>query len=106
MLAGRQTRPVRGRRNISQTAHLERPTERKETDTWPFLGLMRTPNANGAVVEVSSIIAMFVYALIAWAIVQLVWILFDRPRGATVVRETTVVDRTVPSQPQNQPRPQ
>ncbi len=71
---------------------------------WPFLGLTRTPNANGAVVEVSSIIAMFVYALIAWAIVQLIWIVFDRPRGATVVRETTVVDQTVPSQPQNQPR--
>src|SRR5260370_20763889 len=47
---------------------------------WPFLGLTRTPNANGAVVEISSLIAMMVYAAIAWAIVQLVWIALHRPR--------------------------
>ncbi len=63
---------------------------------WPFLGLTRTPSANGAVVEISSLIAMMVYALIAWAMVQLVWIVFDRPRGATVVRDTTVVARALP----------
>jgi len=86
---------------------------------WPFLGLTRTPSANGAVLEISSLIAMFVYALVAWALVQLVWIVFDRPRNTTVVRETTVadqtvptrvretttvVDQTVPARPQNQPR--
>jgi len=85
---------------------------------WPFLGLTRTPSANGAVVEISSLIGMFVYALVAWALVQLVWIVFDRPRGATMVRDTTVVDQTVPARvrettvveqtvparPQNQPR--
>jgi YGGT family len=85
---------------------------------WPFLGLTRTPSANGAVLEISSLIGMFVYALVAWAMVQLVWIAFDRPRGTTVVRDTTVVDQTtparvrettvvkqtVPARPQNQPR--
>jgi hypothetical protein len=71
---------------------------------WPFLGLARTPNANGAVLEISSVIAMFVYALIAWVIVQLVWILFDRPRSTTMVRDTTIVEQTVPPRPQNQPR--
>ena len=85
---------------------------------WPFVGLTRTPSANGAVLELSSLIAMFVYALVAWALVQLVWIVLDRPRGATVmrdttvvdqtiptrVRETTVVEQTVPARPQNQPR--
>ena len=85
---------------------------------WPFLGLTRTPSANGAVLEISSLIGMFVYALVAWAMVQLVWIVFDRPRGTTVVRDTTVVDQTmparvrettvveqtVPARPQNQPR--
>jgi|SRR5579859_257973 len=87
---------------------------------WPFLGLTRTPSAGGAALEISSIIAMFVYALIAWAIVQLVWILFDRPRSttvvapnsttvvtppnSTVVRETTVREQTVPARPENQPR--
>jgi hypothetical protein len=85
---------------------------------WPFLGLTRTPSANGAVLEISSLIGMLVYALVAWAMVQLVWIVFDRPRGTTVVRDTTVVDhtmparvrettvveQTVPARPQNQPR--
>jgi len=96
---------------------------------WPFLGLTRTPSANGSALEISSLIAMFVYALIAWALVQVIWIVFDRPRGAAVVRETTVVDQaapvqavpaptvptqvretttvveqTVPARPQNQPR--
>jgi hypothetical protein len=58
------------------------------------------------VLEISSLIAMFVYALIGWVIVQLVWILIDRPRtNATVVtRDTTVVEQTRPVQPQNQPR--
>ena len=84
---------------------------------WPFLGLTRTPSANGAVLEISSLIAMFVYALLAWALVQFVWIVFDRPRSTTVVRdtvvdqtvptrvrETTVTEQTVPTRTQNQPR--
>ena len=86
---------------------------------WPFLGLTRTPSANGSVLEISSLIGMFVYALVAWALVQLVWIVFDRPRSAAVVRDTTVVDQTtptrvretttvvdqtVPARPHNQPR--
>jgi hypothetical protein len=47
---------------------------------------------------------MFVYALMAWAIVQLIWIVLDYPLSATVVRQTTVVDPMVPTGPQNQPR--
>ena len=82
---------------------------------WPFLGLTGTPSANGAVLEISSLIAMFVYALVAWVIVQFVWILIDRPRSAGVVRDTTiveqippsrttVVERNVPVGPRTQPR--
>lgn len=71
---------------------------------WPFLGLTRTPSANGAVLEISSIIAMFVYALVAWAIAEIIWIVLYRPRGVTVVRDTTVVEHTAPTQPQNQQR--
>lgn len=71
---------------------------------WPFLGLTRTPSAGGAALEVSSLIAMFVYALVGWVIVQLVWILIDRPRSATVVRDTTVVEQTVRNEPQSQSR--
>jgi hypothetical protein len=71
---------------------------------WPFLGLTITPSAAGIVLEIPSIIAMIVYALLAWALVQLLWIIADRPNQTTVVRETTVVEQPVPPQPQNQPR--
>jgi uncharacterized protein YggT (Ycf19 family) len=76
------------------------------TIVWPFLGLTRSPIANGGVVEVSSIIAMFVIALIAWAIVQLIWILVDRPSSRpTVVRETRAMDQSITGQTQKQSRP-
>ena len=52
----------------------------------------------------ASIVAMFVYALLAWALVQLVWILLDRPGQSTVVRETTVVEQPAPPPQQSQPR--
>ncbi len=45
---------------------------------WPFWGLTGTPSANGMVLEIPSIIAMVVYAIIAWAIAKLTWMLFYR----------------------------
>jgi len=40
--------------------------------------------------ELSSMFAMLVYALIAWAGERVVWLIFYRPRGAVVdVTETT-----------------
>lgn len=45
----------------------------------PFTGLMRNLTAaNGAVLEITTIIAMLVYALLAWGIVKLLWIVFER----------------------------
>lgn len=46
---------------------------------FPFEGLVGTPTAGGVVLELSSIIAMIVYALLAWGIERTVWILFYRP---------------------------
>jgi len=46
----------------------------------PFAGLVGTPAAGGMVLEISSIIAMLVYALLAWGIDRIVWMLFYRPR--------------------------
>jgi len=63
---------------------------------WPFAGLTRTPAAEGMVLDIPSIIAMFVYALIAWAIVRLIWIVLDRPVNPTTVSQTTVVRETTP----------
>src|SRR3989304_6908332 len=47
----------------------------------PFAGLTATPSAGGMVLEVSSVIAMLVYALIAWALERAIWVVFYRPRG-------------------------
>ena len=55
----------------------------------PFVGLTGTPAAGGMVLEVSSIIGMLVYALIAWALVKIVWLLGDRP----MTRSATTYDR-------------
>lgn len=50
----------------------------------PFAGLIGTPTAGGMVLEISSLIAMLVYALVFWAIERLVWVTFYRPREAAV----------------------
>jgi hypothetical protein len=63
---------------------------------WPFSGLTRTPAAEGMVLDIPSIIAMFVYALVAWAIVKLIWIVLYRPADTAVVSETTVVRENTP----------
>jgi uncharacterized membrane protein len=51
---------------------------------FPFAGLTSTPSAGGMVLEISSLIAMFVYALAGWAVVKLVEVIFYRPRGTSV----------------------
>ena len=60
----------------------------------PFEGLTGTPAAGGMVLEVSSMIAMLVYALIAWALERIIWVFFYRPRGPVVgVTQTTTTDK-------------
>lgn len=60
----------------------------------PFRTLVRSPSAEGMVLEVSSIIAMIIYALIAWALDRMVYVMFYRPRGNTSVRRTVVEEHT------------
>lgn len=45
---------------------------------WPFVGLTITPSAAGIVVEIHTIIAMVVYAIIAWLVISLVRVLLYR----------------------------
>jgi hypothetical protein len=45
---------------------------------WIFQGLTRTPTFEGIEIEFFSLIAIMVYALIGWVIIQLIWILFSR----------------------------
>ena len=61
---------------------------------FPFQGMTATPAAGGMVLEISSFFAMLIYALIAWAVERIVWVLFYRPRGPVVgVTQTTTSDR-------------
>ena len=57
---------------------------------FPFTGLTGTPAAGGMVLEISSVIAMVVYALVAWALERIIWVIFYRPRGE--VTQTTTTD--------------
>lgn len=50
----------------------------------PFSGLTPTPSSGAIVLEVSSMVAMVVYALAAWAAIKLVSVIFYRPRGTVV----------------------
>ncbi len=61
---------------------------------FPFAGLAATPSSGGSVLEISSLIAMVVYALLAWGLAKLVEVIFYRPRGAVVdVTESTSSER-------------
>lgn len=52
----------------------------------PFNGLLGTPAAGGAVLEVTTLIAMAVYALLFWLIVRGIAIAADRPSARSVTR--------------------
>jgi hypothetical protein len=60
----------------------------------PFSGLVGTPTAGNMVLEISSVIAMLVYALLAWGIERIIWVIFYRPRASAVgVTRTTTSDQ-------------
>lgn len=42
----------------------------------PFTGLFDDPAANGSVLELSSLVAMLVYALFAWGVIRVMWVTF------------------------------
>ena len=57
----------------------------------PFAGLTATPQVGNMVLELSTMVAMVVYALIFWAVERLVWLIFYRPHGP--VTQTTTTDQ-------------
>lgn len=65
----------------------------------PFASLTGAPAASGMVLEISSIIAMIVYLLIAWALERIVYVFFYRPRGPVTTRQTVVSEQTPPQAP-------
>jgi len=52
------------------------------------------PTSGNNVLEITSVIAMLVYLLIAWGIERIVYVLFYRERGPVSVRQTTVAEHT------------
>jgi hypothetical protein len=57
---------------------------------FPFAGLVGSPTAGNMVLELSSMFAMLIYGLIAWAMERTVWLVLYRPRSPLVaVTETT-----------------
>jgi branched-subunit amino acid ABC-type transport system permease component len=65
----------------------------------PFASLIGAPAAGDMVLEISTIIAMIVYALIAWVLERIVYLLFYRPRGPVSVSQTSVSEHTTPPTP-------
>ena len=62
----------------------------------PFASLTGAPAAAGMVFEFSTILAMIIYALVGWALVRIVYVLFYRPRGPVSVKQT-IVDQHIPA---------
>jgi uncharacterized membrane protein len=56
--------------------------------TAPFTGLVSTWSSGETVLEVTTLIAMAIYALLFWGVVSLIPILTDRARARTVTRTT------------------
>jgi hypothetical protein len=52
---------------------------------WPFSGLIASPTAgNGMVLEISSFLALLVYAVLAWGVVQLIEIFATSAKSRSV----------------------
>ena len=63
---------------------------------FPFEGMTATPAAGSMVLELSSLFAMVIYALIAWAVERVIWLLLYRPRGPEVgTTQTTSSERHI-----------
>ena len=63
---------------------------------FPFEGMTATPAAGSMVLELSSLFAMVIYALIAWAVERITWLLLYRPRGPVVgTTQTTSSERHI-----------
>ncbi len=62
---------------------------------WPFEGITATPTYGNFVLETPSLIALMIYALVAWAIERIIWVIFYKPRGPVeeITETTTHEDR-------------
>jgi hypothetical protein len=65
---------------------------------FPFEGLINSPTNGNFILELSSVFAMLLYGLLAWAVERIVWLIFYRPRAAVVgtTQTTTSENHTTP----------
>ena len=59
----------------------------------PFVNLFANPTYQGTTFELSSLIAFIVYALLAWLIGRLVWLIIGETRSAITTRSTHMNSR-------------
>ena len=55
----------------------------------PFTGLVGTPTSGGTILEITTLIAMAVYALLFWIVLQVIAIVMARPSARSVSRSTS-----------------
>jgi len=56
----------------------------------PFIGLFGNPASQGTVLEINSIVALIVYALVGWLLAKLVWIMLGETRSAVKTRSSAI----------------
>ena len=56
----------------------------------PFVGLFGTPQNNGSVLELNAIVAIIVYALVAWGLAKVAWLLLGETRSGVRARSSSV----------------
>jgi uncharacterized protein YggT (Ycf19 family) len=60
----------------------------------PFAGLFGNPQTGGSVLELHSIVALVVYAVVAWLLAKLLWVVLGETRSAVRTASTSVQTRT------------
>ncbi len=60
----------------------------------PFVGIFGTPVYDGSVFEPHAIVAILVYALLAWGLVRLDWVVFGETRTAVTTSTQTSSTKT------------
>jgi uncharacterized membrane protein len=60
----------------------------------PFVGLFGNPRGDSAVLEFQSVVALIVYALLAWLLGRLVWVLVGETRSAISTRSSSIDTRS------------
>ena len=60
----------------------------------PFAGIFGTPQADGSVLELHTLVAIVIYALVAWLVAKVVWLALGETRSA-VQTTTQSIDQHV-----------